>query len=48
MFNVRSAGGGQVLARLWRVGRSFFYIFDVHLLKQLFIYSLPIIDVEMS
>ena len=23
-FNVRSAGGGQVLARLWRVGRSSF------------------------
>ena len=26
-FNVRSAEGGQVLARLWRVGRS---MFDVH------------------
>ncbi len=26
-FNIRSAGGGQVLARLWRVGRS---MFDVH------------------
>ena len=23
-FNVGSAGGGQVLARLWRVGRSMF------------------------
>ena len=23
-FNIRSAGGGQVLARLWRVGRSMF------------------------
>ena len=27
-FDVRSAGGGQVLARLWRVERS---MFDVHL-----------------
>jgi hypothetical protein len=29
LFIIRSAGGGQVLARLWRVGRS---MFDVHLL----------------
>jgi len=28
LFIIRSAGGGQVLARLWRVGRS---MFDVHL-----------------
>ncbi len=31
-FNIRSAGGGQVLARLWRVGRS---MFDVHFFQSL-------------
>ena len=34
LFNIRSAGGGQVLARLWRVGRS---MFDVHFFQSLLV-----------
>ena len=46
LFFIRSAGGGQVLARLWRVGRSMFDVgcssfnmFDVNLSKQLSAYE---------